>query len=210
MKDFPVGEMSPCPRRRQDSAERGISLVELLIGVAISCLILISFFSIYSSSQQYVANQNTESNVVEETRLTLDGMANDIRQAVGILSTWTSYTSSANTIVLTLPCLDAGGIIVDDLTFVDYVVYRLIDDKIERIVDSDDSVSFRGDSRHFVAENINSLSFRYFLDTGVEIFANFNDAEFVDVDVQSVENELGRIFNHILQTRIKLRKGNAD
>lgn len=210
MKDHPVGEMSAFPKRRKDSTERGISLVELLIGVAISCLLLVSFFSIYSSSQQYVANQNTQSNVVEETRLTLDGMANDIRQAVGILPTWTSYTSSSNTIVLTLPCLDAGGIIVDDLTFLDYVVYRLIDDKIEKIVDSDDSVSFRGDSRTFVAENINALSFRYFQDTGVEIFANLENAEFVDIDVQSVENQLGRVFNHILQTRIKLRKGNAD
>jgi type II secretory pathway pseudopilin PulG len=210
MKDTRVSERPAVPPPHKDSAERGISLVELLIGVAISCLLLVSFFSIYSSSQQYVANQNTQSNVVEETRLTLDGMANDIRQAVGILQTWTSYTSSSNTIILTLPCLDAGGIIVDDLTYVDYVVYRLTEDKIEKIVDSDDSVSFRGDSRRFVAENINALSFRYFLDTGVEIFANLNEAEFMDIDVQSVENELGRVFNHILQTRIKLRKGNAD
>jgi len=66
--------------------ERGLSLVEIIIMVAVSTLIVTGVFSIYISSQKNFAKQESISRMHQETRITINLIGKKLKHIDNILS----------------------------------------------------------------------------------------------------------------------------
>jgi hypothetical protein len=194
---------------------RGISLMEALIGLAIMSIIVTGMLSMYSRGQQYFINETVMGNAMEETRYPFAWIARDIKTAVSVASAWTvgsaTYTTSASTLVLSVPSVDANGIIIEDPadplgTHVDHVIYAIAFGKLQRVYDAKDGVSGKPDGSRFLADNVNGLTFTYYDDDGAVLASGFDAAASVRAKIDVRQRGVGsRYFNQSLDSEFKLR-----
>lgn len=197
------------------SKTRGITLIEVLIGMVLMVIVVLALFSLYNTGQKYFVNQNIKSDILNNNRVTLTWLSRDIKEAVQVIPgpidiNGTSYSTSSESIVLRLPSIDANGIIIDIDNEFDYIVYQMDPDnstQIVRIVDGKDGVSSRVDGNRVLAENVSSLEL-VFLDSNGEEVENYSDTAIVDIGLTSLKKGVQRTYKETINTRTKLRNKN--
>ncbi len=200
------------------SKTRGITLIEVLIGMVLMVIVVLALFSLYNTGQKYFVNQNIKSDILNNNRVTLTWLSRDIKEAVQVIPgpidiNGTSYSTSSESIVLRLPSIDANGIIIDIDNEFDYIVYQMDPDnstQIVRIVDGKDGVSSRVDGNRVLAENISSLVL-VFLDSNGEEVPDYSltaITAIVDIGLTSLKKGVQRTYQETINTQTKLRNKN--
>ena len=121
---------------------RGFTLVEMMVGVAIGCLLLAALATLYVFSMRSFASMANYSDLNQKSRYASDIVTRDIRSAYNVISAWPSLTA-ATQIVLNEP---------DDLTKTTTITY-IYDDvlgTLNKIKDGQTNVLLSGvDSMSF-------------------------------------------------------------
>lgn len=191
---------------------RGMSLIEVLIGMVLMIIVVLALFSLYNTGQKYFVNQNIKSDILNNNRVTLTWLSRDIKEAVQVIPgpidiDGTSYSTSSGSIVLRLPSIDANGIIIDIDNEFDYLVYQVNPEdstQIIRIVDGKDGVSSRVDGSRVLAENVSSLVLG-FLDSNGVVVSDKSETAIVDIGLTSLKKGVQRTYQETINTQTKLR-----
>jgi len=191
--------------KNRTSKTRGLSLIEILIAMAIVAVILIALLSLYTTGQKYFINESTRADTLQDSQYPLAWITRDVKEALQVLSSWGSYTTSSNCLVLEIPSVDSSGVIIDISADFDYIIYRLNSNKLERIIDALDGVSSRTDDTRVLAENTNSLVFAFFDSQGAELTSGFDAASSINIALSSSRQGVGRTFQETLNAGVKLR-----
>lgn len=197
------------------SKTRGITLIEVLIGMVLMVIVLLALFSLYNTGQKYFVNQNIKSDILNNNRVTLTWLSRDIKEAVQVIPgpidiNGTFYSTSSGSIVLRLPSIDANGIIIDIDNEFDYLVYQMDPEnstQIVRIVDGKDGISSRVDGNRVLAENVSSLVLVFLDSDGMEILnpLDYSDTAIVDIGLTSLKKGVQRTYQETINTQTKLR-----
>lgn len=197
------------------SKTRGITLIEVLIGMVLMVIVVLALFSLYTTGQKYFVNQNIKSDILNNNRVTLTWLSRDIKEAVQVIPgpidiNGTFYSTSSGSIVLRLPSIDANGIIIDIDNEFDYLVYQMDPEnstQIVRIVDGKDGISSRVDGNRVLAENVSSLVLVFLDSDGMEILnpLDYSDTAIVDIGLTSLKKGVQRTYQETINTQTKLR-----
>lgn len=196
------------------SKTRGITLIEVLIGMVLMVIVVLALFSLYNTGQKYFVNQNIKSDILNNNRVTLTWLSRDIKEAVQVIPgpidiNGTFYSTSSGSIVLRLPSIDADGIIIDIDNEFDYLVYQMDPEnstQIVRIVDGKDGISSRVDGNRVLAENVSSLVLVFLDSDGMELTPlDYSDTAIVDIGLTSLKKGVQRTYQETINTQTKLR-----
>lgn len=197
------------------SKTRGITLIEVLIGMVLMVIVVLALFSLYNTGQKYFVNQNIKSDILNNNRVTLTWLSRDIKEAIQVIPgpidiNGTFYSTSSGSIVLRLPSIDANGIIIDIDNEFDYLVYQMDPEnstQIVRIVDGKDGISSRVDGNRVLAENVSSLVLVFLDSDGMEILnpLDYSDTAIVDIGLTSLKKGVQRTYQETINTQTKLR-----
>ncbi len=191
---------------------RGITLIEVLIGMVLMVIVILALFSLYNTGQKYFVNQNVKSDILNNNRVTLTWLSRDIKEAIQVIPgpidiNGTSYSTSSESIVLRVPSIDADGIIIDIDTDFDYLVFQMNPEEatqIIRIVDGKDGVSSRVDGSRVLAENISSFELGFLDSYGVAV-SDYSETAIVDIGLTSLRKGVQRTYQETVNTQTKLR-----
>ncbi len=194
------------------SKTRGITLIEVLIGMVLMVIVVLALFSLYNTGQKYFVNQNIKSDILNNNRVTLTWLSRDIKEAIQVIPgpidiNGTSYSTSSECIVLRVPSIDADGIIIDIDNDFDYLVFQMNPEdptQIIRIVDGKDGVSSRVDGNRVLAENISSLELGFLDSYGVAV-SDYSETTIVDIGLTSLKKGVQRTYQETVNTQTKLR-----
>lgn len=194
------------------SKTRGITLIEVLIGMVLMVIVVLALFSLYNTGQKYFVNQNIKSDILNNNRVTLTWLSRDIKEAIQVIPgpidiNGTSYSTSSGSIVLRVPSIDADGIIIDIDNDFDYLVFQMNPEdstQIVRIVDGKDGVSSRVDGNRVLAENISSLELGFLDSYGVAV-SDYSETAIVDIGLTSLKKGVQRTYQETVNTQTKLR-----
>lgn len=153
--------------------QKGITIIELLVAMAISGILLIILVNSYLNYTLTLRKESLETTIQNEVNVISQKISQDIEKAVGVEGTVTdkdgkTYTPSENQIVLKTPALnpnfqtryDEGNIL-----YFDYIVYTLDKDNkklLENIIVSSQS-SRKEEKDKVLSKNLDSTSFFSFL-----------------------------------------------
>lgn len=191
---------------------RGLTLIEVLVGMVLMSIVVLGLFSLYSTGQKYFANQDAHVDILNDSRLTLSMLSRDIKEAVQVVAGpvdvgGTNYSTSTTCIVLKVPSVDADGLIIDIDNDFDYMVYLVNPNnskELQRIVDGKDGVSSRLDGNKLLTENIESLVLSFLDADGVTV-ADYADSAIVDIALTTLKQGVQRTYQETMNTRTKLR-----
>ena len=189
-----------------------MSLIEILVVIVISAIIVVALLALFAAGQKYFANQDARADAMEDSRFPITWMTRDIKEAVQVVPgpvdvNGTSYSTSANCLVLQVPSIDGTGAIIDIDNDLDYIVYQRNStntNQLERIIDGKDGVSSRIDSTRIVADDVNSFSLSFFDADGGSV-SGYAETATIDISLSSTRTGIGRTFQEGVNTRVKLR-----
>ena len=193
--------------KKGNSSQRGFTLLELLIALVLGSMVMAGLIELYSTGQKYFINESARSDIVRDGRSVLLWMSRDIKEAIQVMSSYDTYSTTTNSLVLRVPSIDADGVILDIDTDFDYIVYQLnsiISSKLERIVIPKSGVSSRAVSNRVLANSVNSIVLK---SDGTEL-SSVGDVltiESIDIDLILRELRFDRTFEEPLNTMVKLR-----
>jgi type II secretory pathway pseudopilin PulG len=186
--------------KKRESSQKGITLIEILIGVSISSLVMLALLSLYIDGQKYFFNQGAKADTIEDSSTPNEWISRDIRSAIQAVGTYagsdetysTSSDTLSDTLVLQIPSVDDTESIISGSS--DYIIYRQNPDHpnfLERIIDADD-LSVRSDSTRIMADDVNSMTFRYYDTSGIEITGSYEDSFNIHFEIVSTRKGLWR------------------
>lgn len=193
--------------KKQKSFPKGLTLIELLIVIALSALIMLALLSLYSAGQKYFINQGAMADTIEDSRYPIARITRDVRDAVQVVLTHSSYSTSNSTLILQVPSIDVTGKIIDIENNFDFIIYRRNPDypnRIERIIDANEPSS-RTDRTKLLADNVNSFALSFFDSDGADVSSSVSDSATIDITLTSRKTGIGRTFQEALNTQVKLR-----
>ena len=175
----------------------GFSIIELL--VVLPLLIILSFFLAYLVSSQYWSynNQSIELNITNDARQALDDTDNYVRQAYRVATSYSTYNTGAQTLVLQLQSIDSSSQIIAGNY--DYVVYYLSGTDFYRQVFADASSSRASITRR-LASNIDTANFSFTYDN-----ASYSLVKQVTTNMALKQNMGGQIRSIAVSSEAKLR-----
>lgn len=202
----------PCLFSDKKRKTKGLSLIEVLIGMVLMSIAILALLSLYNSGQKYFTNQDARVDILNDSRTTLTWLSRDIKEAVEVVTGpidvgGTSYSTSSTCIVLKVPSVDADGLIIDIDDHFDYLVYRVNPDntaQLQRIVDGKEGVSSRLDGNRVLSINILSLALS-FLDADGGAVTDYGDSAIVDIALTTLKKGIQRSYQETMNTRTKLR-----
>jgi prepilin-type N-terminal cleavage/methylation domain-containing protein len=195
--------------------QAGLTLIELLIGIAISALIMTAFLMLYNEGQKYFFNQNAHSDAIEDSRVPMARISRDVRSAdrvsdATVDADGTTYATSAQCLVLEVPSIDGTGMPIAGS--VDYVIYAVDPTggrRLWRIVEADETVSSRQSRRQVVADAVSAFGLVYVAEDGLTpLTSNYAETFAVDISLASSLTGIqrrGQPFVEPLTTQAKLR-----
>ncbi len=163
--------------------------------------------SIYVSGQRYFMIGTARTDVLRDNRQVLNWVSQDIKEGIQVLPSWDVYTTSSSCLVLQVPSLDSNGLIIDIDNEFDHIVYGLnseFPNRLERIIDAKDGVSFRANSARVITTRVNYFQLS---SEGVDLssVSDFSQVSRIEVTLITTKNLLGRTFQETLRTGVKLR-----
>lgn len=202
-------ETEPRGPVRGPAFSRGMTLIEILVGVAISALIVIALLGLYMAGQKYFFNQSAKADALEETRAPMARIARDIREAVQVSSATVDvggaeYATGGDCLVLDVPSLDASGMIIPGTE--DTIIYAVAAGRLHRIVVANGPG--RTDADDVLAEGVSGFGLAFFKADGTTPASPYSDTFIVTVSLASLRPAIqrrGQPFVETLTTRVKLR-----
>jgi type II secretory pathway pseudopilin PulG len=202
----------PKEAAKQKEHLKGLSLIEVLIGMVLMSIAVLALLSLYTSGQKYFTNQDVRTDILDDSRLTMTMLSRDIKEAVQVVPGpvdvgGTYYSTSTNCIVLKVPSIDADGLIIDINNHFDYLVYRVNPDnskELQRIVEGKDGVSSRVDGSKLLTGNIDSLVLS-FLDAEGGTVTDYADSAIVDIALTILKRGIQRTYQETMNSQTKLR-----
>ncbi len=128
----------------------GLTLVELCIAAAISLIAMVAILSMFIASSKIGVESYLRNRASGEARKVIDRLTTDARSAVGIDSSFGSYTAGAATLILKVPAVDDDGLPVDMDSKYDRIIYHQDSDnatELKRIVVPDASSARDAETR---------------------------------------------------------------
>jgi hypothetical protein len=183
----------------------GFSLIETLIAMVILVMMFLAILSLYTKGQQTFINESALADAMEESRFPLAWIAKDVKMSSSVEASYGSYVTSADTLILKIPSVDANGVIIDLEEHSDRVIYRLEDSRLLRILDAKDGVSARQDKTRVLADGMTGVTFAYFDAAGVQLSSGFQTAASVLPTLASRRYGVQRVFSQSLDTRFMMR-----
>ncbi|MBN1872529.1 MAG: hypothetical protein JW800_08155 [Candidatus Omnitrophica bacterium] len=141
--------------------KNGFTISELVVSTAITSLVICSAVSMSNSVMRNMARANRELLSSERGILVTQMFSNDVRSAKTIMTSYGSFHTGDQTVILAVPSIDAYGEPIDPELYNDRVIYILMDGNIMRIIDAYDSVSARADTTDVVVRSVTALSFSH-------------------------------------------------
>lgn len=141
--------------------DRGYTLLEIILAVALGTLLLALIFSIYEIVNRGLSQESDRANRLFLGRLAADRICKDIRSARRVKNTYGGYTSSSTVLILESPSYNSSGLISGSY---DYIIYRFNSaDKSLRKSVFPASGSFRESVTDLIeTPNVTSVAFRYY------------------------------------------------
>jgi prepilin-type N-terminal cleavage/methylation domain-containing protein len=192
------------PRKKGRIGSRGFTLIEMLIGLLIMSIMVMGLLSLYSKGQAQFMNENIQGDILESNRYPMAWLARDVKSATQVATSWTTYTTSASTLVLQIPSVDANGLIIDVTSQFDYVIYQLSNLKLQRIVDAGTG-SARADGSRYLATDVTGLALAFYDASDATLSSNFNTAASVRATLTANHKGFQRSFQGTLNSKFKLR-----
>ncbi|MFC2168116.1 type II secretion system protein J [Acidobacteriota bacterium] len=197
---------------KKRSHMKGLSLIEVLIGMVLMSIAMLALLSLYNSGQKYFTNQDAHSDILTDSRVTLTLLSQDIKEAIQVIPGpidvgGTTYSTSVSCIVLKVPSVDTNGLIIDIDNHFDYLVYRVNPDNAKellRIVEGKDGISSRVDGNKLLTRNIDSLVMS-FLDTDGGTVSNYAESAIIDIALTTLKKGIQRTYQETINTQTKLR-----
>jgi hypothetical protein len=210
-----------------------MTLIELLIGVAISAVIMIALLELYMTGQKYFFNQNSRADAIEGGRMPMARISRDIRDAQFVINVNKiaydnkTYSTGEGCLILAVPSIDKNypdslrknpldtSSNPDDDYYYDYVLYTVDNNKLVRIFSQYDNNSSLPNSTRILADNLvddgqggSPFKLKYFTSGGAEIKTGYANAFVVEIKLTSQGRSLwrgGQPFVETVQTQVKLR-----
>ena len=138
---------------------RGFTLIDLMFAVVIGGITLLASVSLYIFYWRTFVIGNTVMDVYSNSRVALELISRDVRWSTQVATSYTSgatYTTGDSVLVLMVPSIDASDNCI--ASTYDYIVYKLQNNDLYRIVFKDPS-SARLNENRIVANNCQSLTF---------------------------------------------------
>lgn len=114
--------------------KKAFTIVEVQFAVLIAAFLIIAIISSYVFFSKAFSAGNVHMDVYSNSRIAMSWMAKDIKWAAQVLPNSTigsvTYNTSDNCVVLNVPFITGSG----DIATYDQIVYRVVDDKLHRIV----------------------------------------------------------------------------
>ena len=194
------------------SRQAGLTLIELLIGIAISTIVITAFLTLYAEGQKYFLNQDARSEALEDSRLPMAQISRDIRGAARVSDATVEvdgvdYQTNGQCLVLEVPSIDATGAMISGHT--DYIIYAVAGPRLLKIIQPDEAVSARTARRRVLADAVIAFGLAYIAEDGSSaLTTNFAETFVVDVSLASATSGVhrsGHDFVEPLTTQAKLR-----
>ncbi|MEK7130121.1 MAG: prepilin-type N-terminal cleavage/methylation domain-containing protein [Patescibacteria group bacterium] len=187
---------------RKKINNRGITLVETMIGLAISALLVVILSYCLIIVLRLNEAQKTISALTTSTDRGIYRISSSIQQSSQILSSavisGTTYTTSSTVLVLKIPTVDSLGQIISGSY--DTVVYRRNPSDLSELQEITDAEagSTRFDGTHIIARFVTNLLFRY------------NKSDYTSASVATIFLKTGATVREVLkesanQTTVSLR-----
>jgi prepilin-type N-terminal cleavage/methylation domain-containing protein len=184
---------------------RGMTLVEVLVGLVISAIFMAAALQLFSDSQRRFSDGTLRSQVLENTRYPIAWISRDVQTASAVAAAWSSSTTSASVLVLQLPSVGSDGLIIDKTNHSDYVIYRILNGRLQRVVDAKSGISSRADDDRYLSEHIVGLTFAFYDDNDAVLATGFSAAASVEVTVTDRQKGLLREYEESQTSKFKLR-----
>ena len=197
------------PVRSRPTA-KGLTLIELLVGVAVSALLITALLGLYMAGQRYFFNTSAKADAIEEVRAPMARIARDIREAAQVSQSTVTvggvdYDTNIDCLVLDLPALDITGMIIPGTE--DTVIYSVdVYGRLHRIVAANGPGRTNADD--VLAENVTGFALAYFKEDGLTPATAFADTFIVTVSLTGAQRAIQRRdqpYVQTLNTRVKLR-----
>ena len=148
---------------------KGVSLVELLIGVGVLGSISVLFAVIIVTTSRIFSDQKTNVYLASQNRLALNEISNQVREAAGIAINCTvceaNNTSNSMILILQLWPINANGDPFDPgISGYDYIVYRLHPNNknlLKKVYPTDGNGSTRTVKVDILASDVINMTFCY-------------------------------------------------
>jgi len=193
--------------KKKKSSPKGLTLIELLIVTAIVSFIMIALLTFYAAGQKYFITESARADVLRSSRQALNWISRDIKEGIEVLSSYDTYTTSDNCLILKVASVDANGIVIDIANDFDYIIYRVnpaFSNRLERIVDASDGVSSRADVTRVIADNAGAFVLSSG-GTGLGSIADFSLVYRINISLTTSQTWIGKTYSETLNTMIKLR-----
>lgn len=107
--------------------KKAFTLVELLISISLLASIMVASTAIFVSATKNYQISITKSDFQKEINFTIDDIAKNVKSALSVPQTYDTFTTSQETLILSLPVLDTDGsfIYTGSVNEKDYFVYYL-------------------------------------------------------------------------------------
>lgn len=171
----------------------------------ISSIFLAAALQLFSESQRRFSDGTLRSDVLENARYPIAWIARDVQSATAVAASWSTYTTSDSLLVLQLPSVDANGLIIDKTIHSDYIVYQILDGRLQRVIDAKNGTSSRTDGNRNLSDHVVGLTFAYYDDNDAVLSAGFATAASVKVTVTDRQKGFLRDFEESLTSKFKLR-----
>lgn len=193
-------------------SKSGLTIIELLVAISISVIVAGVISAVFINAWRAHISQEDYTELQQKSRLSIDEITNTIKVSSGVLVSHTNggntYTTSASTIVLKTPAINASNQV---LTGTDYIIFRINpadNTKLERVVIADPA-STRANLPPSLNLNdrMGSLAFVYNNSSG-QINLGTGDVTTttnVDTTVTSQKTSQGRQITRVLDNKVYLR-----
>lgn len=180
----------------------GFTLVELLIAAFLIVItIAVSFQAFISLNQNYGIITSYLSSYLKGREI-IDEMAKDCRIAIRVMDSFSTYTTTDSCLVLKAPSVDANGNIIDINHNFDYIIYRIYNNDLWKIV-IPGTTSSRTGRDNILKKSIESL---YITSSGVPLssISHKSSIPHVTIRISAVETFQGKDYRATPGTTVKL------
>jgi prepilin-type N-terminal cleavage/methylation domain-containing protein len=147
--------------------QKGFTLIEILWVMALLGVIMTVVVALYVVALKNYQINFTKSGFQKDLNFTLDDVAANVKQSVGVLQSYSTYNLSATTLIISLPATDVHGNFQytggGQTLVTDTFIYYLSGSSLHRKIFADTS-SIRYSQNNtdtIIASSVSSLSFTY-------------------------------------------------
>ena len=136
----------------------GFSLMELVVVIGIFAVCSVILTALFIGQNRMYETETAELNITSDARTVFDDVDNYVRQSIRVISSYSSYTTGPQVLILQVQSVNASNQLVAG-TY-DYIVYYLTGTNFNRTIFPDPASSRPAVTKQ-LASRINSLAFTY-------------------------------------------------